>query len=120
MAVMALLLDQDRCTKNFNIYWDRTGTNEWMLVRPGCLGQLVERPAAGTWPVEPIAEHTSALIVMLGSPHAHCAYTCPVPVALTACASLPPPSCTLPSQLLAGISKLAGLAEHDKAYGSQQ
>ena len=41
MAVMALLLDQDRCTKNFNIYWDRTGTNEWMLVSPGRLGQLL-------------------------------------------------------------------------------
>ena len=49
MAVMALLLDQDRCTKNFNIYWDRTGTNEWMLVSPGYLGRLLERPAAGIW-----------------------------------------------------------------------
>lgn len=32
MAVNTLLLNQDRCTKNYNMYWDKTGTGEWQML----------------------------------------------------------------------------------------
>ncbi|KAL0031002.1 hypothetical protein WJX79_008100 [Trebouxia sp. C0005] len=32
MAVQTLLLNQDRCTKNYNMYYDKTGTQEWQML----------------------------------------------------------------------------------------
>ena len=32
MAVQTLLLNQDRCTKNYNMYYDKTGTKEWQML----------------------------------------------------------------------------------------
>lgn len=32
MAVNTLLLNQDRCTKNYNMYWDKTGGGEWQML----------------------------------------------------------------------------------------
>lgn len=32
MAVNTLLLNQDRCTKNYDMYWDKTGTGEWQML----------------------------------------------------------------------------------------
>lgn len=32
MAVNTLLLNQDRCTKNYNMYWDKSGTGEWQIL----------------------------------------------------------------------------------------
>lgn len=71
MAVMALLLNQDRCTKNFNIYWDRTGTNEWMFVSPGCLQRsCLHSLLRGTGRTGSLdAEHSKALGP--GSPQAN-------------------------------------------------
>ena len=32
MSVQTLLLNQDRCTKNYNMYYDKTGTKEWQML----------------------------------------------------------------------------------------
>ena len=32
MAVQTLLLNQDRCTKNYNMYYDKAGTKEWQMM----------------------------------------------------------------------------------------
>ena len=32
MAVQSLLLNQDRCTKNYNMYYDKSGTKEWQML----------------------------------------------------------------------------------------
>ena len=103
MAVQTLLLNQDRCTKNYNMYYDKTGTKEWQILpwdleeSLGISSGLGGKPAPDycileceQWnsPLYCNWNHTQAgcLLRLLYAGNAGCRGALPVCVSVTVCA----------------------------------